>query len=95
MSGTLSINFGDIVNELESRDLAIVHIPRLSGMYVEDVNGDLYQIESYYHPGYLDDLITNGRVINFEYMDNEAIRGYAKEYRGPEYVQDFIEKMEL
>lgn len=52
----ITINFGNIVSELEKGNLSIVFLKN-RGIFLEDDKSNLYVIENIHHGSYLDNLI--------------------------------------
>lgn len=90
---TLTIDFKNIVSELESKELKLCYFR--NGHFVEDTQGNLYAIEILYHGSYLDKLIKDGNVIEFNRIDDsvvQTVKDYEKKVWGISEVEDFIIK---
>lgn len=64
----VSIDFGDILSELETKNLKLCFVEGVHnwGLSLEDNQKNLYLIETYYSHSWLDRLIINGAVVKFE-----------------------------
>lgn len=89
------LNFGNIVSELEEKNLKLLKIKDNNGLFVVDCEGNLYGIEPYYAGGYLDRFIGEKFVISFERME-QPIRDFEdwrKEFMDASWVKSFIERV--
>lgn len=89
------LNFGNIVSELEEKNLKLLKIKDNNGLFVVDCEGNLYGIEPYYAGGYLDRFIGEKFVIYFERME-QPIRDFEdwrKEFMDASWVKSFIERV--
>lgn len=89
------LNFGNIVSELEEKNLKLLKIKDNNGLFVVDCAGNLYGIEPYYVGGYLDRFIGEKFVISFERME-QPIRDFEdwrKEFMDASWVKSFIERV--
>lgn len=89
------LNFGNIVSELEEKNLKLLKIKDNNGLFVVDCAGNLYGIEPYYAGGYLDRFIGEKFVISFERME-QPIRDFEdwrKEFMDASWVKSFIERV--
>lgn len=91
------INFGNIVSELENNQLKIVFLKN-KGMFLQDRDSNLYQLETYMHGSYLDNLIKNKKMVTFLPIPREIsknIRCWEKEIWEIKDVKDFIKRQKL
>lgn len=89
------LNFGNIVSELEEKNLKLLKIKDNNGLFVVDCAGNLYGIEPYYAGGYLDRFIGEKFIISFERME-QPIRDFEdwrKEFMDASWVKSFIERV--
>lgn len=76
----ITINFGDIVNELNKNNLKLGIIPNnITIMCLFDDKNNMYVIENYYIGGYLDKLIKNNTVAKFNNITNPVNNNFKKE----------------
>lgn len=91
MGNTIVIDFKNIVSELESKKLNLCYFR--NGHFAEDTQGNLYAIETYYHGSYLDKLIKDGNVIEFNRIDAsvyQTVKDYEKKVWSASNVEAFI-----
>ena len=69
MNDKIVLDFGNIVSELETKNLKLLKIRFNNNLFVVDGEGNLYGIETYYAGGYLDRFIGEKFVISFERME--------------------------
>lgn len=94
MKDTVVLNFKNVVPELESKNLKLCFLKNSNGIFIEDAQGNLYVIETYRHGSYLDRLIKDGIVVEFNRLDN-SIEDWKKEIWGVPEVEAFIERHSL
>lgn len=92
MKNTVVINFKNVVEELESKKLKLCYFK--NGHFVEDAQGNFYAIDILYHGSYLDRLIKNGNVIEFNRIDNQLIKEWEQIWEVSE-VKSFINRHSL
>lgn len=88
----ITINFGNIVSELEKENLNIVFL-RNRGIFLEDNKKNLYVIENMKHGSYLDNLIKNSEKVNFSLVPKDIsknIEEWEKEIWHVLKVKEFI-----
>lgn len=68
MENTIVLNFKNILSELESKELKLCFL-KDRGIFIEDIQGNLYGIEIYRHGSYLDSLIKDGTIVKFNLVD--------------------------
>lgn len=93
MKKSITVNFKDIVPVLKAEDLKICFIHD-RWLFIEDNQGNLYQMENYYVGSYLDKLIKDEAVVNFKLVDASSINGTStmkKELWDAVKVQEFME----
>jgi len=89
------LDFGNIVSELETKNLKLLKIKDNNSLFVVDGAGYLYGIETYYVGGYLDRFIGEKLVISFELMEQPArdFEDWRKEFMDASWVKSFIERV--
>lgn len=89
------LDFGNIVSELETKNLKLLKIKDNNNLFVVDCDGNLYGIEPYYAGGYLDRFIGEKFVISFERMEQPArnFEDWRKEFMDASWVKSFIERV--
>lgn len=93
MNNKVVLNFGNIVHELEDKNLKLCFIKDRS-IFVTDAKGNMYQIESYWYGSYLDKLIKNGSVVEFNIVSVD-MKYWQIEIWGADDVNAFIERQSL
>lgn len=96
MTNTIVVNFKNIVSEMKSKELKLFFFR--NGHFVEDAQGNIYAIEIYYHGSYLDKLITDGNIIQFNHVDASVVhtvKDYEKQVWEASEVEAFIERHSL
>ena len=68
MNNKIAINFEHILSELKEKNLKLVFINN-RGIYIQDNNKGLYQMELHKHCFYLDKLIKDADIIEFDYIE--------------------------
>ena len=92
---SIELNFKDIVSEMHKKEVKLVFLKNRQGFFVEDVEKNLYAIESLYANAYLDRLIKNKKTINFNIVDKSCIQEWEKEVWDFEDVSDFMKRQNL
>lgn len=89
------LDFGNIVSELETKNLKLLKVKDNNGLFVVDREGNLYGIETYYAGGYLDRFIGEKFVISFELMEQPTrdFEDWRKEFLDAAWVNDFIDRV--
>lgn len=90
----ITINFGNIVSELEKGNLSIVFLKN-RGIFLEDDKSNLYVIENIHHGSYLDNLIKKSEKVNFLLVPkttSKNIGEWEKEKWNSLKVKEFINK---
>lgn len=92
---TITLNFGNIVSELENKNLKLLHIKDNPGLFVVDSKDNLYAIETYHAGGYLDRYIGEKHIISFEQIEHPVrnFEEWRKTYWDAAWVKDFIERI--
>ena len=88
---TITINFGDIINEMRSKKVNICFV-KDRGIFIEH-NNNLYQIEIKKYGSYLDKIIINKEIINFDIVDDTYIYDCEKEYYNIKKIKNFIKNV--
>lgn len=97
MINTFVLDFKNIVLELESKELKIWFL-KDRGIFIEDTQGNLYQMEIYRHGSYLDRLIKEGITVEFNLVNVELsknIEDWEKEIWGVSEVKAFMQRQSL
>lgn len=100
---TIEVDFKNLVAEMENKELALcfVHSPLhdwANSTSVEDAEGNLYCIETYYSACPLNKLISLGAVVRFERVEdslNDSIEDWERRYMDASDVKDFIKREHL
>lgn len=91
MEDKITINFGNIVEEMKNRQLKLCLLNNNRSWCVMDNNNCLYHIEQYYYGSYLDNLINKNITVEFNLTDAN-IEEWEMEVWDVEKVEDFIER---
>jgi hypothetical protein len=91
MKTKIIINFKNVVSELESKDLKLCFL-RNRGLFIEDSNNNLYQMELNRSGSYLDKLIKEGTVVEFNLVDASYISEWEKELWDVSEVKNFMDR---
>ena len=97
MVNKIAIDFKNIISELETNNLKLCFVGN-RGLFVEDSQNNLYQMETYYIGSYLDNLIKNGIVVEFNRVDDilsRNIKNWEKEIWNISEVKNFIKRQSL
>lgn len=77
----ITINFGDLVNELKNKGLRIfIRKTYNTSMFIQDNQDNVYQIEDYFMGSYLDKMIKNKVCVEFIQVDKNIIKDYEKDF---------------
>lgn len=95
MNDKIVLDFGNIVSELETKNLKFLTVKDNNNLFVVDSEGNLYGIESYYAGGYLDRFIGEKYIISFEPMEQPTkdFEDWRKVFMDASWVKDFIERI--
>jgi hypothetical protein len=91
------IDFKNILSELESKKSKLCFLKE-RGLFIEDDQKNLYQMEVYRQGSYLDSLIKDGIVVKFHKVENfisKNIGDWEKEIWGVSEVKGFIKRQSL
>lgn len=91
MKTKIIINFKNVVSELESKDLKLCFLQN-RGLFIEDGYNNLYQMELNRSGSYLDKLIKEGIVVEFNLVDASYIGEWEKEIWDAKEVKNFIKR---
>lgn len=97
MKNTITVNFKNILSELELKKIKLCFL-KDGGLFIEDSQNNLYQMETYRQGSYLDKLIKDGIVVNFNKVENylsENVGDWRKEIWGISEVEDFMTRQSL
>ena len=75
----ITINFGDILSELESKSLVMCNRKTSIGLFLLDEQSNLYTMENRYLGSYLDKLIRNKTIVEFKLVDS-SLRDNIKDW---------------
>lgn len=98
MENKIIINFGNIVSELETKNLKLCLRKNKVGMFIIDSQNNMYQIETYRAGSYLDQLIKDGITVEFNYIEaslSKNIGEWEKEIWDVSEVKDFIKRQKI
>lgn len=92
---TITLDFGNIVSELENKNLRLLHLEDTPGFFVVDSKDNIYALETYFAGGYLDRFIGEKHIISFEKTELSAsnFEEWRKTYWDAAWVKDFIERI--
>jgi len=88
------LNFKNIISELESKELKLCFL-KDRGIFIEDMQANLYMMESYRYGSYLDRLIKDGTTVEFNLVNGKNINDWEKEIWGVSDVKSFMERQSL
>ena len=88
---TITINFGDIINEMKNKNIKICFVKDRS-IFIEH-NNNLYQIQIEKYGNYLDKIIINKEILDFNIIDDTYIYDCEKEYYDINKVKNFIKNV--
>lgn len=91
------INFKHILSELDSKKSKLCFL-KDRGLFIEDDQKNLYQMEVNRQGSYLDRLIRDGIVVKFHQVDTfttKNIGDWEKEIWGVSEVEQFIKRQSL
>lgn len=94
MNNKIVLNFKNIISELENKELKLCFL-KFRGIFIEDNQRNLYQMETYWIGSYLDKLIKDGVIVDFNLVDatrSKNIEDWEKEIWGVLEVKDFIKR---
>lgn len=90
------INYGDLANELKEKNLRLFFRKRYNtGIFIQDNQDNVYQIENYYLGSYLDKMIKNKILVEFIQVDKNIIEEWEKEFWNWKYIENFIKRHNL
>lgn len=95
----INVDFGNILQELKNKNLKIFFKKNVYGenvgIFIENNQKDIYQIEDYRHGSYLDELIKNKIVVKFNQIDSNIIKEWEKEVWDIPDIEAFIKRQNL
>jgi hypothetical protein len=97
MKNKIVLDFKNIISELENKNLKICFLKN-RGIFIEDIQKNLYNIETYLNGQYLDRLIKDGVTVKFNLIDislSKNIMDWEKEIWGVSEVKAFIKRQSL
>ncbi|WP_024344834.1 hypothetical protein [Lacrimispora indolis] len=97
MKKNITVNFKDIVAVLEKNNLKICFLKR-RGIFIEDEQKNLYQMENRHTGSYLDKLIKNAVEVTFYLVNpsiSQCIEDWEREVWDVTQVKSFIKRHSL
>jgi hypothetical protein len=96
MNNKVTIDFGNIISELEIKDINLCFL-KDRGLFIEDNQKHLYRMNNLDYDSYLDKLIKNKRVVEFEYVGevNGNINEWEKERWDITEINKFMNRQHL
>lgn len=76
MTKTITVDFKNILSELELKKIKLCFLKKQRYLYIEDGQNNLYQMETYWQGSYLDKLIKNGIIVNFNQVENYSSKSF-------------------
>lgn len=100
MKNKIVLNFKNIISELENKNLKICFLKNrnIINIFIEDIQKNLYCIETYRNGSYLDQLIKDGITVEFNLVDialSKNIGDWEKEIWGVTEVKAFLKRQSL
>ena len=100
---TIEVDFKNLVSEMENKELILCFVHSslhdwAHSTSVEDAEGNLYRIETYYDASPLNKLISYGAVVRFERVEdslNDSIEDWERRYMDVSDVKEFIKREHL
>lgn len=86
------LNFGNIISEMENKNIELCLV-KDRNWFLKDSENRLYEIESEKYGSYLDKLIRDKEIVNFNLVDGRYIEDWEKELWNVEKVKDFIQRI--
>lgn len=97
MKNKIVVNFKSILPELESKNIKLCFLKN-RGIFIEDNQNNMYQMDISNHGSYLDKLIKDGTTIEFDIVDisiSKNIGEWEKEIWGIPEVSNFMKRQHL
>ena len=94
MENKIVLNFKNIISHLKNKELKLCFLKN-KGIFIVDNQENLYQIENYWHGSYLDKLIKNGAIVEFNLVDATNVKDWEREIWGVPELKDFMERQSL
>lgn len=94
----ITLNFKNIISELENKELKLCFLKNRIGIFIEDSQKNLYDMETYWSGSYLDKLIKNGITVNYNLVDtsiSKNIENWEKEIWEVTKVKAFMKRQSL
>ena len=90
------IDFGNLPMELKNKRLKLFFRKVTEGgLYIQDEQNNVYEIEGYWWASYLDEMIRDKVVVEFNLVDKNEIEDWEKEIWTWNDVEFFIERQRL
>lgn len=96
MKNQIVLNFKNIISELKNKKLKLCFIKDNNSIFIEDVKGNLYQIENYRAGTYLDQLIKDNVVAKFDFVNvllSKNIPDCRKQIWGVIEMENFVKNV--
>jgi hypothetical protein len=94
MKKQITVDFGNIIQELENKKIKLCLIKNKS-WFIIDEQENLYWIETYWHGSYLDRLIKEGITVKFNLINAKYINEWEKEIWDISEIEEFIKRQSL
>lgn len=97
MNNIITVNFKNVLSELELKNLKLCFLKN-RGLFIEDNQENLYQMDQHRQGSYLDRLIKDGIAVDFQQVErslSENIGDWEKEIWGISEVRGFMERQRL
>lgn len=91
----ITINFGNLPMELKNMNLKLCFVTGTNGLFLQDEQNKMFQIEDYLHGSYLDNMIKNHVTAKFQAIDNTVIQDWRKEIWDWKDVEAFMKRQGL
>lgn len=93
----IAVDFKDILSELKLKKFNLCFLKK-RGLFIEDNQQNLYQMETYKLGSYLDKLIKEGIVVKFHQVEKSLsnnVKDWEKETWGVSEVEAFMKRQSL
>jgi len=98
MKKNITVNFNNIISELETKGLKLCFRKNKVGTFIIDSQNNMYQMELYRQGSYLDKLIKEGVTVEFDYVEaslSKNIGEWEKEIWDVSEVKNFMKRQKL
>lgn len=93
----IKVNFKNILSEMRLKEVELCFLKN-RGLFIEDSQENLYQMDIYNHGTYLDNLIKKGITLTFYKVEsdkNNNMNDWEKEVWSIQEVTDFMKRQNL